>query len=403
MLQYSKTPALHLLIMEFFKNRTARKELKDIRHHARHIRHMYEDIADPELLVQLKTAEAAGKSASKGDDAALMESAGKALYDLCKKIAPPRPLPKVRENVEVLFVAIAAAMAIRAYCFQPYKIPTGSMQPTLYGITLRPLEQQESSALLVRVAKFFWKGEVFLNKNTFFDRMAKGIAVGPGFSATAHADGYIRTRSTSQGVALDYRDNFDAGQTITIFIGDTPHRVSRQVAGLCRYGEYIKKGQSILRGVAKAGDYILVNRMKYNFFPPKRGDIVVFDAEEATGKAAYYIKRMVGLPGETISVAPPYLMVNGHKTTDSRFDKLFTSSEYSGYVYGSYGAQTPPLIGKAGDSIMLADDEYLFFGDNTENSLDGRYFGAVDRDRIIGSAFFVGLPFDRAGRAETWH
>ena len=402
MLQYSNAPVLHLLIMEFFKNRTVRKELKDIRHHARHIRHMHEDIADPELLARLQTAEAMAKSASKGDDAERMESAGKALYDLCEKIAPPRPQPKVRENVEVLFVAIAAAMAIRAYGFQPFKIPTGSMQPTLYGITLRPLEQQESSNLPVRIAKFFWKGEVFLEKNTFFDRMAKMITVGPGFSATAHASGYIRTRNTAQGVALDYRDNFDAGQTITIFIGDTPHRVSRQVAGFCRYGESIKKGQSILRGVAKAGDYILVNRMKYNFFPPKRGDIVVFDAKDVA-RDAYYIKRMVGLPGETISVAPPYLMVNGHKTTDPRFEKMFHSPEYSGYVYGSYGAQTPPLIGKDGDSIMLADDEYLFFGDNTKNSLDGRYFGAVDRKRILGSAFFVGLPFDRAGRVETWH
>ncbi|MBL7016079.1 MAG: S26 family signal peptidase, partial [Kiritimatiellales bacterium] len=51
----------------------------------------------------------------------------------------------------------------------------------------------------------------------------------------------------------------------------------------------------------------------------------------------------------------------------------------------------------------LKDDEYLFFGDNTKNSLDGRYFGGVDRDRILGSAFFVGMPFDRAGRVETWH
>ena len=388
--------------MKFFKTRQTRKELKETLHHARHIRHMHEDIADPELLARLKTAEDAGKVVLKGTDIALMESAGTALCELCEKIAPPRPQHKIRENVEVLFVAIAAAMAIRAYGFQPFKIPTGSMQPTLYGITLRPLEEQESVILPARIAKFFWKGEVFLEKNTIFDRLAKVITVGPGFSAKAQATGYIRTRNTAQGVALDYRDNFDAGQTITIFIGNTPHRISRQVAGLCRYGEYIKKGQSILRGVAKAGDYILVNRMKYNFFPPKRGDIVVFDARDVA-RDAYYIKRMVGMPGETISVAPPYLMVNGHKTTDPRFEKLFHSPDYSGYVYGMHGAGTEPLIAAAGDSIQLKDDEYLFFGDNTKNSLDGRYFGGVDRDRILGSAFFVGMPFDRAGRVETWH
>ena len=68
--------------MNFFKQhqaRQTRKEFKDILHHARHIRHMHEDIADPELLARLQIAEAAGKSVCKGDDTALMESAGKAL------------------------------------------------------------------------------------------------------------------------------------------------------------------------------------------------------------------------------------------------------------------------------------------------------------------------------------
>jgi signal peptidase I len=329
-----------------------------------------------------------------------MESAGTALCDLCEKIAPPRPQHKIRENVEVLFVAIAAAMAIRAYFFQPFKIPTGSMQPTLYGITLRPLEQGESTALPVRIAKFFWKGEAFLGNDTIFDRLAKGIAVGKGYTVTAHADGYIRMHNER---VPEYRDNFDGGKTITIFIDNTPHRIPTQVAGLCRYGEYIRRGESVLRGVAKAGDYILVNRMKYNFFPPKRGDIVVFDAEEATGKAAYYIKRMVGLPGETISVAPPYLMVNDRKPVDPRFDKLFNNHEYSGYVFGQQGGGLNPLIVGPNDAIKLADDEYLFFGDNTHNSLDGRYFGGVKRDKILGSAFFVGMPLDRAGRVETVH
>ena len=364
---------------------------------------MHEDIGDPELLEKLKRAEGQGKAARKGSSISAMEAAGTILCDLSEKVAPPRPRHKIRENVEVLFVAIGAAMAIRAYIFQPFKIPTGSMQPTLYGITIRQTEPGEADHLPARVARFFWKGEVYLSHNTIFDRMAQFIAVGKGYNATSRADGYIRTHQTVQGVALDYRDNFDSEQTVTIFVGNTPHVVSRQLVGLCRFGQHIKRGESLLHGVAKAGDYILVNRMKYNFFPPKRGDIVVFDAEEATGKPAYYIKRMVGLPGETISVDPPYLNVNGEKPTDERFAKLFHNDKYNGYVYGTYAANLHPLIGKSGDSIELADDEYLFFGDNTKNSLDGRYFGGVKRERLLGSAFFVGLPFDRAGHVETVH
>lgn len=385
--------------MNLFKNRRIRKEAKELRHHAKHVRHMHEDIADPALLIQLREAEEQTIAAGKSGERALIEKAEQAVSDVCKKIAPLRPKQKIRENVEVIFVAIAAAMAIRAYFFQPFKIPTGSMQPTLYGITMRTMEPGESDMLPVRMAKFFWKGEVFLKHNTLFDRVAKVVAVGQAYSATAKCSGYIQMQNDGMP---EYRDNFDGGQTITIYIGNMPHRISRQMAGLCRSGEYIKNGESIFRGIAKAGDYILVNRMKYNFFPPQRGDIVVFDARDVA-RDAYYIKRMVGLPGETISVTPPYLMVNGEKAKDPRFEKLFHDDRYSGYVYGIYGAKTLPLIGKVGDFITLADDEYLFFGDNTRNSLDGRYFGAVDRKRLLGSAFFVGMPFDRAGRVETVH
>jgi len=388
--------------MNFFKKRRARKELKEILHHARHIRHMYEDICDPELIAKLRQSEEMGKAAYKKSDPKLMESAGNLLCDLCEKIAPPRPQHKIRENVEVLFVAIAAAMAIRAYFFQPFKIPTGSMQPTLYGITARPMEQGESEILPARIAKFFWKGEVFMNHDTIFDRIAKLVAVGKGYNIKAQADGYIQLHQTTHGIEPVYRDNFDHGNVKTIVIGNTLQQVPEATLKYCRYGEYIRKGESLLRGVAKAGDYILVNRMKYNFVPPKRGDIVVFDAKDVA-RDAYYIKRMVGLPSETISVAPPYLMVNGKTPTDPRFEKLFSNEQYAGYVYGMFGVGTDPLIAKAEDSIQLADDEYLFFGDNTKNSLDGRYFGGVDRDRILGSAFFVGLPLDRAGRAETVH
>ncbi|MDH3346401.1 MAG: signal peptidase I [Kiritimatiellaceae bacterium] len=169
---------------------------------------------------------------------------------------------------------------------------------------------------------------------------------------------------------------------------------------MLRVGEQLHKGDPLLRGVAKAGDYILVNRMKYNFMRPKRGDIVVFDAKEVT-RDAYYIKRLVGMPGETISVAPPYLLVNGEQAVDPRFDKIFNHHEYSGYQFADQRGK--PLIGTASDSIELTDSQYLFFGDNTDNSLDGRYFGGVEEKMLLGSAFFVGLPLDRAGFAETVH
>jgi signal peptidase I len=372
--------------MNFLKTRKARKELKDVLHYAKHIRHMHEDIADPKALEQLRTGEQAARAARKGREGELMEAAGETVIKACEKVAPPRRHPKVRENVEVLFVAVAAAMAIRAYFFQPFKIPTGSMQPTLYGITIKNEPTIKSGNPLAAAANMILFGERF--------RIIR-----------AKADGRIRTTMGADGLPRLYGQT-NSDETSTVYIGDVPHRIPNKLIPFCRFGENLKTGDPMVQGVVKSGDYILVNRIKYNFIQPKRGDIAVFDTRELTHpqvrKDAYYIKRMVGLPGETISVAPKYLLVNGEKPSDSRFDKIFNNENYKGYQF-AHSTTPQPLIGKSGDSIMLAEDEYLFFGDNTEQSLDGRYFGAVNRRQILGPAFFVCWPFDRAGKAEISH
>ncbi len=372
--------------MNIFKIRKARKELKEVLHYAKHIRHMHEDIAGPNALEQLHAQEKAAREVRKGTASDLMETAGEAVVKACEKVAPPRRHPKVRENVEVLFVAVAAAMAIRAYFFQPFKIPTGSMQPTLYGITIKEEPVIKSGNPLAYAENLILFGERFR-------------------TVSAKADGRIRTTMGADGLPRLYgQDNSD--ETSTIYIGSVPHRIPNKLIPFCRFGETLKTGEPIVQGVVKSGDYILVNRIKYNFIRPKRGDIAVFDTRELTHpqvrKDAYYIKRMVGLPGETISVAPKYLLVNGEKPTDPRFDKIFNDKKYKGYQF-AHSTVPLPLIGKPGDSIKLANDEYLFFGDNTESSLDGRYFGAVNRRQILGPAFFVCWPFDRAGLAESSH
>ncbi len=380
--------------MKILKLRKSRKELKELLHHAKHVRHMHEDIADPKHIEELCAAEEAARVARQGRDVELMEGAGAALEKVCLKIAPPRKHPKMREWVEVLFVALGAAMAIRAYFFQPFKIPTGSMQPTLYGITLQAKPTLPMNNLFFRLASVVLFGE----------------RTGP--VITAKTSGQIQMGIDREGHQRPYyQPNPD--QSFTIYIGTTPHKIPAKLYydGLLRIGENIGAGEPISRpAVRKSGDYILVNRFKYNFIRPKRGDITVFDTRDITHPqvaargGAYYIKRMVGLPGETISVdSNKTLLVNGKVPSDPRFDKIFNNSDYSGYLFGSMTSKPAPLIGKLGDTIVLKNDEYLFFGDNTAQSLDGRYFGAVNRKRILGPAFFVCWPLDRAGFAEINH
>ncbi len=373
--------------MKFLKIRKARKELKVLQHHARHMRHLHEDISDAEMMEAHRSIEEIARTARKGGDLAAMEAAGDALEKSCLRVAPPRKHPKVRENIEVFFVAIAAAMAIRAYFFQPFKIPTGSMQPTLYGITAQEETTLKSRNPMANIANRVLFGE----KN---------------FSVIAKADGRIHTTLGFNGQQqLYYQPNPD--DTVTIYIGSVAHKIPVKLIRHCRFNEEIRKGEPIVSEIIKSGDYILVNRLKYNFIRPKRGDITVFDTRDLIHPQvrdnAYYIKRMVGLPGETISLNPNVLLVNGSKPTDPRFDKLFLNGDYSGYQFGSMNSLPAPLLGKAGDTIGLKNDEFLFFGDNTNQSLDGRYFGAVKRKRILGPAFFVCWPLDRAGFAEINH
>ncbi|MDK2858304.1 MAG: signal peptidase [Verrucomicrobiota bacterium] len=372
--------------MKFLKIRKARKNLKEALQYAKRIRHMYEDIADPEKIQELRKREQDARQARRGEDTAHMAAAGDALIKICKKTAPPRRNKKIRENVEVLFVAIAAAMAIRTYIFQPFKIPTGSMQPTLYGITIQKEPVIKSDNPLASVLNFVLFGERY--------RVIR-----------AKAEGMIRTEMGADGLPHLYGQT-NSDETSTLYIGNVPHRIPNKLIPFCRFGAYLHKGDPMVQGIVKSGDYILVNRFKYNFVRPKRGDIAVFDTRALTHpqvrKDAYYIKRIVGLPGETLSVDPKYLLVNGKRPVDPRFNKIFTHPDYNGYQFAQ-PTSPPPLIGKPGDSITLAGDEYLFFGDNTDQSLDGRYFGAVNRRQILGPAFFVCWPLDRAGIAEISH
>ncbi|MFA7257371.1 MAG: signal peptidase I [Kiritimatiellales bacterium] len=379
--------------MKFFKVRKARKELKEVLHYAKHVRHMHEDIADPEKLQQLEQLEAEAREVRKGGAGELMETAGTAVIKACGKVAPPKKHAKIRENIEVLFVAVAAAMAIRAYFFQPFKIPTGSMQPTLYGITVRDEPTIKSDNPLAMVANMVLFGE---RRQT----------------VRAKISGYLRIKQSLNGFQEIDLQTSQTPSTHVLYIDNVPHRISDKMLLENRerlislIGKRINKGDILADDIIKSGDYILVNRIKYNFIRPKRGDITVFDTRELkhpqVRKDAYYIKRMVGLPDETISLDPPYLLVNGKKPTDPRFDKIFNNTNYDGYVFGS-PTVNPVLIQKPGDSIKVADDEYLFFGDNTTMSLDGRYFGPVNERQILGPAFFVCWPLDRAGFAEISH
>jgi signal peptidase I len=136
-------------------------------------------------------------------------------------------------------------------------------------------------------------------------------------------------------------------------------------------------------------DRVLANRFIYHFKDPKRGDIIVFDtpvaAEERCGAGGTFVKRVVGLPGETINFRGGFVMVDGR-----RLDEAYLPSGQQGKTQ----LGPPPGIDVP---FRIPTDHYLMLGDNRESSCDSREWGPVARNDIIGEVFAVYWPPQRIG------
>jgi signal peptidase I len=366
-------------MISFFKKRRMRKELKEYLHAARHARNMRGDIADPADLVALEKAEAA-VSAIRETGAADkdIETAVNALDEATEKIYPSSNRSGMRENVEVIIVAIGAAMAIRAFFFQPYKIPTGSMQPTLNGIKVEA--QAEPTAMDRMPFKFFkW----VVTGTSYKENRAKGSGAVIPYQVEAEGENGEKVIKL-QLFAMD-------GDKYVMNIGGTEQKIPAYMVGLVDPDKTsYKKGDVIARAKVITGDHILVNKMKYNFMQPGRGDIAVFDTRnlERVRANTFYIKRMVGMPTEKIQIKDNrYLVADGEIVEDPLVFKMINEdSHFAGLTFAGNLSDNDAFI-------QLSDAEYMMMGDNTENSKDGRYFGGVPRSEFQGSAFFVYWPF----------
>jgi len=129
--------------MNIFQKRTMKKKVHLALHLVHHALHMREDVASPQDLQAANAASAGLTAAWAARDWEGLNVVCDTAATAAENLMPPRPFPRWRENVEVLVVAITMAMACRTYFIQPFKIPTGSMQPTLNGITAVPQDGRE--------------------------------------------------------------------------------------------------------------------------------------------------------------------------------------------------------------------------------------------------------------------
>ncbi|MGI5869954.1 MAG: signal peptidase I [Kiritimatiellia bacterium] len=419
--------------------KSIRKSAKNLSHDLLRVLNMNRDRFEPDVIQAFEDSLSTLSNLRRSNDEAALDAsieAGKALLDLH---TPPRLSPVMTEIVETLVVAFGVAMAFRAFFFQPFKIPTGSMQPTLYGIhSVAAANPEKGPGILDRMP---FKPLKWLVAGSWYrDVVAKEDGKVVVYTDNTRAPGYVLLTVAGER----YKVPHDAFERREVKVpnaqppgmADNPNDSRRTIAS-----GFVRKGQRLWAGHITSGDQVFVNRLAWNFGRPRRDDVIVFATSEpqlAFGEAdarakakpvsavvkipklplylidtpirgllpgQHFIKRLVGLPGETVSVRHPHVYVDGNKVEGlPGMDRVaaMRPSTPGGTAYAGYhntgDAGMPPTSGSClhtpGQSITLGD-AYLPMGDNTLNSWDGRYWGGVPRTQMLGPGACVYWPLSR--------
>ena len=337
----------------------------------------------------------------------------------------PYPHAMWRENVEVILVAVAVAMAIRTFFVQPFKIPTGSMQPTLFGVTSKN-----------HLPHFGQPGDPNFKIPTGWERVKEWFEGISYVHVVAQNDGTIDgISSMTHFLIFNIKQTiWIGGQPQTIWFppdyGEAPTGMDPLTyrAGLER-GRVYHKGEDVVKLEVSAGDHLFVDRLSYNFRKPQRGDIIVFatagvpeDRRAAVGMPddQFYIKRLVGLGGETLALAQDYevagasqfpgqivpvghLVVNGQALSAStpHFENLYSFSSVPRgtrtilYHDNQYYGHALIHALAPGSEFLVSTNCLFVMGDNTMNSLDSRFWGDFPETSVIGKSFFVYWPITK--------
>ncbi len=396
-------------------------------HMWKHVRNMLaaqRDVLSPQAIENVSEAvsqlrDATRKSLTKAELRKEMER----LEEVANKWLKPYPHAVYRENVEVFLVAIAVAMAIRTFFVQPFKIPTGSMQPTLYGVTStpdytqcyhysRPEDRRRCHEVIT--AELQQQGE--LKFPTGLERVRDWFAGISYIDIKAKADGALERINNPVGIRI-----FNFWQTLVIggkthlilFPPDYGQSDLGKRNGL-ELGQKFRQGETVVHMKIQSGDHLFVDRLTYNFRKPTRGEIAVFQTAgiEMLPQDQFYIKRLVALGGERVQMGNDrHLIIDGRRldAATPRFENVYSfdpgmppsDSHYSGHVNDLVCRQ---VIGRTGLSPLFSDetevqvvppDHYMVMGDNTMNSLDSRTWGSFPGTNIIGKQFFVYWPLTK--------
>lgn len=384
------------------KLKKLRKEGEELSHVLRKFRIYQRDVLEPAEFDALIEAEVKLHEITKTKKWDELEPAVKKARKLRYHHCPAKAWDWVTENVEVAVVAIVIALAIRTYFLQPFTIPTGSMEPTLNGVRLYE-HPEPFPSLPVRAWEMFISGRSYVDVVAQNGGEITNLKSGQYFLWFEYTDLYIngqphRIWANNQAVLKYLRATGQLGIKVDA-LGQ------QKFEPLVRY----QPGQTIIRAKVEKGDYVLVNKMAFHFFPPQVGDVFVFttasipmlqESRRAQGfeGSQYYIKRCTGLPGQTLAIEPPKLYIDGQPVEEPAiFQAIYSMKNgYNGYVIPEITPSTQEALrylAPSGKTYTLPANYYWAMGDNSRASLDSRFWGGVPRKDLSGTAWMVYWPF----------
>jgi signal peptidase I len=356
------------------------------------------------------------------------------------------PKTSLVENVEFLLVAAIVILGIRTYFVQPFKIPTNSMWPTYYGMTAETYpEGSPVSNAALRALRFVQYGAVGramvaprdgqvsvpLFISSAGDRVTVAYTKKPGrkwLIIPAEVKEYTFTvdgEPATVQVPADFGETEFDDLVFNAFFPNTAalhaqierarqagqieevsqklDESSSQVYLALRVpmGKTVHAGEAILRFDVLAGDQLFVDRVSYQFMRPTVGQGFVFrtdhipEIERAYGDQ-YFVKRLVGVPGDSIELKEPVLYRNGAPITGAKAFEMNAGrvSPYRGYFNATHDDSRYSQL-FPGETIKVPDHDYLALGDNSRDSFDGRFWGFVPEKDVVGRPLFIYFPFSR--------
>ncbi len=412
---------------------------------AQRVWHFRRDVLDRPLLQELETRMAALQDLLRERaEADRLKSGVGALEETLRRAGGTHyPKSELVEWVEFLLVAAIVIIGVRTYFVQPFQIPTNSMWPSYYGMTPKIYATRAEEPGLAQTALRFVtagarpqrvdapdSGEVLIPLGEtsnhgavkFEPVMGRTWLVIPTQQREYRL--LVGRQAVSVRVPFDFdfdwavraaffpqspgKTNYEAldnarkrfGATVELEVDDGHGRRGRVT--YLRTGKFVKAGERVLSFDLLVGDMLMVDRFSYHFVRPAVGDGFVFrtvnihDArfmvdDQGNQMDSYYIKRLVGVPGDRLEVREPVLWRNGAPITGAAaFDKnARREGLYQGYSNGQ------PRYLFPGETLTVPPGRYFAMGDNSYNSADSRYWGFVPEKDVIGRPLFIYYPFAR--------